>query len=392
MDLEQMIKRLEWLDDERRKDKTIIATLEKRLLGIEGTVTSQAESLREMGSDITRVGTSITRFDQIDAAIAQIRVEFSRSMDAYEKQRVEAARESERVRREDLEQLNKAIADIRKGVEPLAEIKRNMQARVEEEYRLGRLIDELEHKIQDTHRADEEQRRSQRLQEETRRQDSKRLTDLQGEVSAMRKRLDEQRGKLDLAADNVHKVEMRIGDLIATEVERRQAQTSFIEKQNMLLFEREKTWKEWQAKFEEISKQSVNLDAQLQAIDLTNRSVKRSQEAFDEITQRFERRVNEITEMQRLVEERFRQEWVTFKADDQKRWTNYTLAYDEQNRDQLRRIEKLNDRMGSLEDITQDLRDTLEQANEETQKRLQSLLALIHQWVDAFERTVGQGH
>ena len=41
--------------------------------------------------------------------------------------------------------------------------------------------------------------------------------------------------------------------------------------------------------------------------------------------QRFDRRLNEITEMQRLVEERFRQEWVSFKADDQKRWTNYTL-------------------------------------------------------------------
>ena len=31
-----------------------------------------------------------------------------------------------------------------------------------------------------------------------------------------------------------------------------------------------------------------------------------------------------------LTEERFRQEWVNFKADDQKRWTNYTLAQEEQ--------------------------------------------------------------
>ena len=31
MELEQIIKRLEWLDDEHRRDKTAISTLEKRL-------------------------------------------------------------------------------------------------------------------------------------------------------------------------------------------------------------------------------------------------------------------------------------------------------------------------------------------------------------------------
>jgi hypothetical protein len=36
MEQEQLIKRLEWLDDERRKDKTTIATLEERLLSLEG--------------------------------------------------------------------------------------------------------------------------------------------------------------------------------------------------------------------------------------------------------------------------------------------------------------------------------------------------------------------
>jgi hypothetical protein len=59
-----------------------------------------------------------------------------------------------------------------------------------------------------------------------------------------------------------------------------------------------------------------------------------AQEAFEEITQRFDRRINEITEMQRLTEDRFRQEWVSFKADDQKRWTNYSLVQEEQQREQ----------------------------------------------------------
>ena len=118
-----------------------------------------------------------------------------------------------------------------------------------------------------------------------------------------------------------------------------------MEKQNLGVMERDRTWRDWQARFEQVESQSLNLDSQLQSLDATHRAVKRSQETFDEISARFERRINEITEMQRLIEERFRQEWVSFKADDQKRWTNYTLAQEEQNRELNRQFGKSEERV-----------------------------------------------
>ena len=44
--------------------------------------------------------------------------------------------------------------------------------------------------------------------------------------------------------------------------------------------------------------------------------------------------------MTRLTEDRFRQEWVAFKADDQKRWTNYSLVQEEQSRELNRQFER----------------------------------------------------
>ena len=74
-----------------------------------------------------------------------------------------------------------------------------------------------------------------------------------------------------------------------------------------------------------IERQSSQLESQLQLLDTTHLTIKRIQEGVDDLMQRVERRINEIVEMQRLAEERFRQEWTTFKADDQKRWTNNIL-------------------------------------------------------------------
>jgi predicted nucleic acid-binding Zn-ribbon protein len=94
--------------------------------------------------------------------------------------------------------------------------------------------------------------------------------------------------------------------------------------------------------------------------------------------------------MQRLVEDRFRQEWVSFKADDQKRWTNYTLAQEEQQRELLRSVGKLEERLMLLEDLIQEIQDFSHQITEETTSRLQSLLALVRSWNEEQEKAISR--
>lgn len=390
MDLDQLSKRLDWLDDERRKDKLIIQTLEERLAVQEKIIPGLQQQVKEMSGEITRLTTVLAKFDQIDASLAQMRIDHTRAVEAVDKNHLERSREMEKNRMADQENLSKQIGEVRRGLEPIPELRKSIQARMEEDFRLGRLIEEANQKILEYRRSDDEYRRAQKLLEENLRQEAKRVTDMQGEVVALRKRHDEQRGRVDLVADSARKVELRIGEFQTAEAERRQTIAVFIDKQNMMNAERDRVWKEWQARFDLIERQGVGLDAQLQAIEATHRSIRRSQESFDEITQRFDRRINEITEMQRLTEDRFRQEWVAFKSDDQKRWTNYALVQEEQQREQGRYFERNNERIVSLEDLTQEMRDIIQLIREENQKQLQSLLAMAHEWVEQYERTFGR--
>lgn len=384
MDFEQLLQRIEWLDEERRKDKLTISTLESRLIKLEGNTTPFSQELKTISNELSRTQSLLTRFDQIDSAMAQIKVEYPRLIETAEKQRIEKERENEKVRLADVESLNVAIANVRKGLDPIADLKKDLNARAEEEKRLIRMIAETDKKVVESRRADDEYRRSQKLMEESIRQDSKRILDIQGEVSSLRKRSEEQRGKVDLANETLRKMEMRQNELINAEGERKQAQTAFMERQSMQQVERDRTWREWQTRFEIIEGQALNLDSQLQALEATQRSVKHAQEGFEEITQRFERRINEITEMQRLVEDRFRQEWVSFKADDQKRWSNYMLAQDEQIREINKQFERITERLIQLEDNTQDFQDVLQQILQTTQKRLQSMLSQVKEFNNDF--------
>lgn len=384
MDFEQLAKKIEWLEEERRKDKLTISSLEDRFLKIEGNIPPLSQELKEVSNNLGRLQTLTARFDQIDAALSQIRIDYSRSIESIEKQRTEQFREVEKVRLADLESLNSSISNVRKNLDVIPEMKKDIKAREDEEHRLVRLIAETSQKIDENRRSDEEYRRNQKIMEESIRQDSKRILDVQGEVSSIRKRVEEQRGKVDLANETLRKLEMRQNEFMNAEGERKQSQTAFIERQNKNQVERDRTWQEWQSRFEVIESQSTNLDSQLQSLDATQRAIKHAQEAFEEITQRFERRINEITEMQRLVEDRFRQEWVSFKADDQKRWSNYMLSQEEQLRETNKQFEKIMDRLVTVEDLSQDFQDVINQIIQSTQKRLQSSLNTIREFNNDF--------
>lgn len=390
MDLEQLEKRIEWLDNERRKDKTIIATLEERVAMTENGLPILTQQFKEISGELTRVSAMLSKFDQIESAVSQVRVDLARSIETVDRTHQDREREIEKARMADQESLRAAVSEVRRGLEPIPDLRKSIQTRMEEDFRLSRLIEEVNQKVLEYRRGDEEYRRSLKLLEESQRQETKRITDMQGEVAAVRKRQDEQRGKVDLVGESVRKMEMRTSEFQAAESERRQAQTAFIDKQNMSAFERDRVWKEWQTRFDLIERQGMGLDAQLQALESTHRQIKRSQESFDEITQRFDRRINEITEMQRLTEDRFRQEWVAFRADDQKRWTNYALVHEEQQREITRSFERYSERIVVLEDMTQEVQDIVQQVKEESQKRLQNLLSMAHEWVEQYDRVFGR--
>ena len=389
MEFDQVLKQLEWLDDERRKDKDIISKQEDQIVAVEGNLSAAHQQIKELSGEIIRLSAIVGRMDDFDAALLQHRQEINRQVEESDKQTKKREEEMEKIRRVEMRSIDTSISEIHQEIEAFSGINRSLQARVDEETRLARLIDDMRVKVQDIQRSEEEYTRIYRLMEDSRRQDSKRLVDLQGEVSALRNRSDEFRGQIDLVTANLRKLEGRLGETLAQDSERQEAQDAFIENQALRQVEFERTWKEWQSKIEKIDRQSSDVEKQFQSLDSTHSEVKRTIGSIEELQSRIERRINEITEVQRLAEERFRQEWVTFKADDQKRWTNYTLTQEEQRTELSRNLEKMGGQQADFDMSIQEVQDMIHQMTEETERRLQSLLTLAHDWVAAYERIAG---
>jgi len=383
LDLEQLEKRLDWLDNERRNDKTIIAALQGKLENMGTENAALRIRLSDIESDITRLNTLMARLEQYDLDINRIKKDIGQKLQGFKTSLQEKERQADKNQKR-LETIHANLTEIDKKVQAVKEIKETLEVRNEKVLLLEKQIEELKSQVKDTENFNEDYKRSLHLVEENRRQDAKRLSNIQGEVAAVRKREDETRGKQDLISDNMRKLDNRIKDLLEAESERQESQTAFIEKINLAQVERDQVFKAWEDRFNEMEQINTGLEKELSDLENTHRSVKQSQANLDEVTQRFERRVNEITEIQRLNEERFRQEWTTFKSDDQKRWSNYTLTQEEQHREINRNIENLGNRISTLEDLLEDMKDNIQQIGKDDLKRMQTLLSSFRESIDTY--------
>jgi chromosome segregation ATPase len=390
MEIEQLAKRLEWLDEERRKDKTSIATLEEKLSRLEGGIDAVKKEIKSFQSELGQINSIYGRLDQIDNTITQVRMEIGRVVDTIQKTAKESEYGQEAKRRQEIEDINRAILEVRKPLDQIPELKKSIKDLQDEQKNIAELIPPMDQKVMSAQVGFEEFQRSFKMIEDARKVDAKRLTDLQGEISAYRKRIDEQRARIDVLIENVKKNDTRLVELNSSEVERRQSQVAFVEKQSQMGVELERKWREMEAKFSSVVQAASSVDEQLSSLEETARSIRKTKDQLDEATQRINRRVNEITEMHRLNEDHFRQEWTAYKADDHKRWANYNLIQEEHQKDMVKQTEKLELRLVQLEDVSQQVSDHFDELNEETQKRLRSLLDVAHSWVSSYERTFGK--
>ena len=386
MDNEQLEKRIKWLDDERRKDKTIISELENRLLKLEDKLNAVDMKTREYDSDLTRLRTSVTRVDDFEADLGVFRVDRKKDIKEQEKLAkswIADAKNDLRAQLRGLETQQKKLLEETKRIKIL---EKDMKTREEEETRFNASLREMENAFDDIHKDYKDYQRDSKTFKQDHQKEIKRVADIQAEQSALRKRVDEVRGLMDLVNSDYQKIKSRIQELESTRRDLKKEQEKFLEGANLKLTERETTWKNWMTRFEGIEIQAQDLDEQMTKLDTTHRGIKRMQDELKDLSSLLDRRVNEITEMQRLADEKFRAEWTTFTADDQKRWTNYTLSQKEQTKLLERQYKEGEDRISVLEDGLQDIEDQMVQVSKYTENQLQGLLSLMRDWAGDFEQ------
>ena len=372
MDTNPTPKMVAWLDEERRKDKALITKLEERSTSQQALISDQTRRIMELENQINSLRTAILPISTFDDVITRLRMEFNANFEKLEARRSNIDIDIKKLRDTDREQFLRTVEELRQ--EMITRIEQAMEPRRVEEERLSRVAVELQNYANNLSKGLEDFERSLAFLEEQRRQDTRRISEINSEVAEVAKRVDSQLPKIELLEDLSRRNERRLSEITPRLVELKQQHQERIEEQALADQQRERTLNDMVRRMDSFAEEMINFSKQVQGWADTHRKIKQQVEDFERIADRVDRRLNEYSEVQRLSEERFRQEWEEFLADDQKRWRQFTLTNEEAWRENGKVMEEFKAELARLKESVDRQDDNLKILGKAQQKMLDGLV------------------
>jgi chromosome segregation ATPase len=387
---EQIEKRLKWMDEQHRKEFELVNVLERKLGEANEHLEKQEKQIKELSSELTRLSAFASRIQHFDDALIKQRDDFSKKLEDNEQLYSEKQKISEEIRKKDYEELARSISEMQVKQKNVDLMEDTMEARKQEEIRITREMAEIEEKVETLLLKSNEYSRSLHAVDEVRKMDARRTSDLQSESTELRQKIDTIRGNQDSLEDRMRRTEARIDEISLGESSRKELYTMWEEKQELRMVGFEKNWKEWQGIFDMFQEKAKELDEKVLKYDENYRAISKTRSDLDKLIDRLERRITEISEMQRIGEERVKQEWNSFQADHQKRWNTYKLTNDEMWREHNRMHEKITEEIQLLKERLNEGLEALEELTVKSESRLIDLLNTLKVWTDDFEKRVSE--
>ncbi len=359
MDVNQAARMIEWLDEERRRDKATIATLQERLTQQQDTIDTLNKRLNSIESDQSILRGEMSTPGRDNESLDQLRKEMQQMIEQVEAKRLTAEREAERRAELAREANARPVRDITEKLTKIERQTTELPSMNVEKDRLAGTVASLQQRLDDLFKRMEEPDRRLSFLEEQRRQDARRLSEVESEVPEVRKQIDSFKPKLSLIEELSLRNERKIQDVSAGDRDRREQIQQFIDQQTLLDQQREQQVKALMDRFGEQDSQMQRNIERFETWAEAYRDMKKIIDDFERIGDRLERRINEVAEMQRLSEERFRQEWNDWRSDDQKRWKQFTLSNDEVWRLHDKEFERYVTRLSEMEALFPPLQDNI---------------------------------
>ena len=346
MELAEISQRLSFWDAERRKDKELLATLLERLETQTGKLEAQSRQIQELEGLLASNRAELAKFAQVDRAMEQLRQELTLLMENNEEKRDKAYRELSRLREVEQENINRYIAEMRAELKPLPRYDEEIQSLQTEAGRLNGSITTLQHRLAELDKRSEDRVQSVVYLEEQRRQDTRRIAQLEAETTSTHKNVDDLGDKLSLLQQAIQTKNKEI-DRAAELLEE---QAHIIENQRVSAFRTERQVAEWAKLVKEIKEEAANMATQLVRLQEQHDAVRRALADLEPFRERIERRQGEISEMQRLGQDRQKRVMEEWQAEREKERKHFQVANDERWRDNARRAEKRDARLNATEE------------------------------------------
>jgi chromosome segregation ATPase len=360
--LEELNNRLEWFDEERRKNGKRLSELERQVSKQKRIIDGQDSVIQEMENRLAATASQLARLAQVDEQLQLFKDELVKLIEQYDERRVLGQDEIEKVRGLEHETYQREFSEIRKELAPLKPLQEEMEHRLAEEIRLSGLIGNVQGRFAKIDGDLEDKNREMGFLEEASSANNHAIGKLEVGFIERIKRIESMEQRIDGASYGLTRAQTTILELTDAVAELKHSVGQWTENIQTGEFERDQKVNSWKRSMEEHQESMDRYASDWVKFSEQYKVSKMAVQTMEEWQKQMETRQNETMELTRVEANRIKTLWDNFVAENEKLRRNFEVDQDQRWTGAQRRekhiLEQIHELSTTVEQIQQD-KDTL---------------------------------
>ncbi len=389
-EIADLIKRIEWMDDQRRKSTRKISELEQRFTLQEQTIATREKRIQDLERQLSQTTAQLARIPQVDMQLSQFKDEMVTMIEGYDKRRIQGEKELDRLRRIEHESVTREIVDIRKDLPAIARLEHEMELRQAEEARLANLIGIQQNSIPPIRNQIEDWERALTFLEEKEKQNRKNIGEFQTQFIDINKRWDPINMRIDIIANTLSKSESTRQDLIDSQVEQRETIKKWAEQIQLGEHERNKQLEKWRYEMDEQKDIIERFSREWVKFSDQYKEAKMAVQTLGEWQKQIEQREQESSELLKVELNRMQSRWDGFVLENAQKWKTFDVEA-EQRWANISRVEKqFQEQILVLEEKLVKIREEKDTLRRVQVAQADAIKKIPRIWVEEVEKAIAQ--
>lgn len=321
---EQAIKdlqsRLDWLDEERRKQTRKITELEQKLVLAEREIAGREQRIQDLERQLSSTTAQIGRIPKVDLQLAQFKDEIVQMIEQYDQRRIQSEAEMDRLRRVEQESNARELAELRKDIGQVPKLKNEMELRVAEESRLANLIGQQKTQIDNLKNRLENWDSNFAFLEEKEKHNNRNIADVQTAVVEINKRWEHIYSRLDTSNSAILRLESSLQGITEKQNKVQESTKNWMEQIQIGEYERNQRLEGWRRVLEENEDKIEQFNKEFIKFSDMYKEAKMAVQTLSGWQEELEKQQREASEILRVETSRMQSRWDDFRHENDKRW------------------------------------------------------------------------
>lgn len=386
----ELRKRLEWLDEERRKSARKLVELEQRAVLAERELVSRDRRIQDLEKQLGIVNSQLSRIPMVDTQLSQFKDDIVKMIEQYDKRRIEAERELDRLRRVEHEATARELADIRKELPAIGRIEQVLPLRQAEEARLANLIGVQQNALTQLTSQVDNVERSLAFVEEKEKQDNRNIAEVQAALLEIGKRWEPIQNRLEILGQNLSKVQAAAQTTSEAQILLRKSISDWTAQVQIGEHERNQRLAGWQRAMDEHEATLERFTQDWVKFHNQYNESRTAVESLRALQVHLENQQREANELVRVESKRLESRWEQFVGEDSRKWKNFESDLLQRLSVGDRREREFREQLAELSEQLEELKGELAVAMRVTLAQSEAIKKWPVLWLEEVEKALDQ--